>query len=620
MTYSAAALAWAAREADRPHATAAHRAALACLGDLEAARGGLLLGEHAPDREIRRTADQRADLMRREVDSWGVQMGAHHFADWLADRVAALGARPFTWDGRDEGKPPPAGALAPMVARAVCPLWWRRQLRRAVVRARETGAMHRGEVCKRRRQVYCTDDTLQRRIERTEANRAMLEATEIEDAAGQVITLAQAAEASTANKAIRRGELMTRIRGCEEWSDAAGMVGLFTTNTAPSRFHPQTMHGGANPKHRGDFGPVQPNTPKDAQAWLCKTWARCRAALARYRDRGMWCAGCGKGKRGRTMFGADLQRTGLQWYGFRVAEPHHDGCPHWHMLLWCKPEDMAGLRRTIRAAWLAENGDELGAAEHRFSSKPLERGGAAGYVAKYISKNIDDAGAVGAEGHRDTDQNGQTDMLGHGKAGRVEAWAAAWGIRQFQALGQPPVTVWRELRRINGQMVTGAHPDIVAAHAAVNRDGARRADWAGYMRAQGGPMVGRRYRVWIAKDRTAAPTVGRYGDEQPPRPLGVEHAERPGQWVLSDRREWKPRGTWAQPAGSRGPAPIPGFGAGLTGPRPTRTRVNNCTEARPRAGFAAWQIERFQRQNGPLRVALADRDGTGGWRNRESQP
>lgn len=581
MTYSAAALAWAAREADKPHANRESAAALAALRVLAGERGGVLLGEHTPDHEIRRTADMRADLMRREVDTWGVQMGAHHFAEWLAERVAALGARPFTWPGRADGLPPPAGALAPMVERAQCPLWWRRQLRRAVVLAREKGAMHRGEVCKRRQEVYCTDDTVARRAERNAANRAMLEATEIESAAGDVITLAQAAEASTANKAIRRGELMTRIRGCEEWSDAAGMVGLFTTNTAPSRFHPQTMFGGANPKHRGDFGPVQPNSPKDAQAWLCRTWARCRAKL---------------------------QRLGVQWYGFRVAEPHHDGCPHWHMLLWCRPADLPAIQAAIRACWLAESGDEAGASEHRFNCKPLERGGAAAYCAKYISKNIDDEGAVGTEGHRDTDHNGQTDMLGNGKAKRVEAWASAWGIRQFQALGQPPVSVWRELRRVDGQMVCGAHPDVAAAHAAVNREGERRADWQGYMAAQGGPMVGRAYRVRIARNTDAAPTVGRYGDEQPPKPVGVEHVSRPGQWCLSDRKEWKPRGTWEKAPALRAWAPIPGLGVGLrAAPALPRSRVNNCTQGRPGTGLTVREIERHTAQHGPLVCALAER-------------
>ena len=624
MTYSKASLAWAAREADRPYASADLKAAEESIAAAALKREPRPLSSTASDRDIRAGAEARADTLRAAIDGI-TTMTADALGAWLNAQVQRLGARPFVWHGAARGEPPAPDVLVGLMARAVCAIWWRRQLRRAVVRQREREGMQAGEICahpvqtrgqpRRAAQVYCTDDTVARRMERTAANRAMLEASEIEDEAGQVITLAQAADASTANKAIRRGELMTRIRGCEDWAAAAGMVGVFTTNTAPSRFHPQTMHKGPNTKHQGA-------TPKDAQAWLCATWARARASM---------------------------QRAGVRCFGFRVAEPHHDGCPHWHMLVWCEPGKLAALEAIMRAAWLADEGDEPGAEEHRFKLKRLEAGGAAGYIAKYIAKNIDDAGAVQGEGHHDTDHAGQADWLGIGKAQRVEAWAAAHGIRQFQALGQPPVTVWRELRRMDAAAVQGAAPAILAAHAAVHRDGDRRACWRGYMAAQGGAMVGRDYGIRLV--RGSEPKPGRYGDDTPPAPLGVAHVSRPDEWVLSGRREWRQRGTWAREAahvvpaqpgqfiivqdpsktyrtddgvlihGTRTvpnpayakwlekqgqpatPAPPPGLGLGqrLQAACPPRTRLNNCT-GRPSKDEPE---HRTQARLAPLFAALA---------------
>jgi len=523
-----------------------------------------------PDSAIRQLAQWRAELIRREVEGVEVPMGAHQAADWLRARVADLGAKPFAWPGCDEGKPPEPGTLAPMYERAMCPIWWRRQLRRAVVKAREVEGMHAGQV-KRAGQVYCTDDTAARRVERAASNAAMLAATQIEDAAGQKITLADAAKASTANKAIRRGELMTRIKGCEQAGEALGMVGLFTTCTLASRWHPQRWEGGRNPRHDGTDGPMQPNDPRAGQLQHRSTWAKCRAKLA---------------------------RLGVRFFGFRVAEPHHDGCPHWHMLLWVSPLQADCLRDTLRAAWLEQCPHEPGAKEHRFTSKAMDAGGAIAYMAKYISKNIDDAGAVGEEGHRDTGDQGQVDWVGTGKAKRVEAWAAAWGIRQFQAIGQPPVTVWRELRRVDAARVVGALPAVVEAHAAVQREGDRRACWHRYMAAQGGPMVGRAYVVRILRSDDE-PGRGRYGDEQPKKVIGVAHADCPDEWIVSDRREWKPAGTWARASGWVPGAPpkverIPGFGVGLRAFDLPRTRVNNCTviagQVQPKgAPLRTWQ-------------------------------
>jgi hypothetical protein len=416
-------------------------------------------------------------------------------------------------------------------------------------------AQREGRVCVRTKQPYVTNDTLHRYVQSVERNKAMLMATRIESEDGDDLTLWQAASASVANLAIRRGELMTRIRGAEEWAKAAGMVGLFSTNTAPSRFHAMRYKGGANHRYTGDeskpgagdFGPVQPNTPRDAQSWLCKTWARARAAL---------------------------QRKGLQFFGFRVAEPHHDGCPHWHMLLWVAPDQVEQLRDTMRAHWLADHPDEPGAKDHRLTFETIDpaKGGAIAYVAKYIAKNIDDWGAVADEGHRDEWADQIEIVEGGNKAKRVMAWARTWGIRQFQAIGQPPVTVWRELRRVSAQVAQSATPTAREAHAAVNKTEGRRADWRRYMQAQGGAMQGRAYALKLAQDTEQR--EGRYGHVIAPRIAGVYDVARPGEWLLSSRKRWKPRGAWV--AGEAAHVRGWGFEARPQAAQPW-TRENNCT-------------------------------------------
>lgn len=577
-----------------PHLSRAEvRAAVAEFAALVDWRTLQPIGSGATDAEVCELAERRALLVGRELGAISAPLQPRELAEWINERARALDARPFDWPGQGEGAAPDPERLAGMVARIQCRLWWRRQLRRAVVRKREDEGRERGEVCARR-QLYVTDDTLRRRLAANARNAAILEATEIESADGEVISLAQAAGASVANKGIRRGELMTRIRGCEEWAEARGMVGLFTTHTCPSRFHPQRHGGGPNPRHDG-------SNPREAQQWLCKTWARARAALHRLR---------------------------VPFFGFRVAEPHHDACPHWHMLLWTGADHIETLRATLRRYWLAEDGDEWGAEAHRFKAVPMERGGASGYIAKYIAKNIDDAGAVADEGQRDEWADGAGDLFGGSAALRVEAWAAAWGIRQFQAIGQPPVTVWRELRRITTEAVAGASELVKTAHRAAHRDGLRRACWRTYMEAQGGTSTGRGYAVRLVVE--GEPRPGRYGITEARMVVGVEDAARPGEWVLSSRKQWKPRGTWAdaerEPPGLRGRAAwgwgshwAKPWGEAAQPPCPPWTRLNNCTQRgalrrelaalrgaardpEPGAGQGSTDHEHFQHPRPPDRI------------------
>ncbi|MCP6623627.1 replication endonuclease, partial [Klebsiella pneumoniae] len=76
---------------------------------------------------------------------------------------------------------------------------------------------------------------------------------------------------------------------------------------------------------------------------------------------------------------------------------------------------------------------EPGAAQYRFTDKPLDEefGSATGYIAKYISINID---GYGMDGEFDHESGNPVKEL----AKRVRAWASRWCIRQFLLIGGAP--------------------------------------------------------------------------------------------------------------------------------------------------------------------------------------
>lgn len=444
---------------------------------------------------------------------------------------------------------PESLTIAGAIARGCSDIWWRRALRKKVARVIEHGAIKLGLVTKWRG-GYASDGAVKRRAEQLARNEAMLKKTLIRNEAGQIYNLHELAALSVSNPDNRRGELMTRIRGCEEYADSVGHGAVFFTLTAPSKFHAVSFGKNGNLRPNRHYGKLEGKeadcSPHGAQIWLRTMWARARAAL---------------------------HKRGVGVYGFRVAEPHHDGTPHWHALFWFKSDSDAAIAETvIRETWLGEYGSENGAQQHRVKAVAIDRlkGSAAGYIAKYIAKNIGADFDIETEGH--SRKTAYT-------AKRVDAWASTWGIRQFQSVGLPSVTVWRCLRGVDREQADMAriNGDKAASLAwyAAHKLGADKACFMRYMLAMGGVCVGaKQWALQVAK-RVNTSTNG-YG-ETFEKKTAVGVVARSGAWLVSKRIAWARVANDVSDAPIEAPVSLEGLAARAALASPW-TRFFNCSQ------------------------------------------
>tara|TARA_R110002167_G_scaffold45324_3_gene136211 strand:- start:3996 stop:5693 length:1698 start_codon:yes stop_codon:yes gene_type:complete len=441
------------REALKSSYIEANRQLLQCDQFLTIGSKAIGLSIYSDDDEVRAFAELKADAFRRKyVESFHrarVPGTKNVFAIKSCIKELAIYGLSFpcrNWRVANDDQ------IKQAAARVFDQQWWRRQIRQLQGVLLETMNRQLGLVNKEMG-IYASNFLVQRYREAKRRNANLMSLVEMENDLGETATLQELNESSVSNPVNRRNEFMVRVVGFEEIAKECGDVGVFITLTAPSKYHAYL----SNPCRRNTK--FAGYSVKETQTYLNNVWKRSRASLSRLR---------------------------IKPYGFRIVEPHHDGTPHWHMLFFVKPHQIEALTSTLSRYALQEDGDEKGASEHRLKVEEIDpsKGSAAGYIAKYVSKNIDGFGVPFDNYGNDAASSAE----------RIVAWASTHGIRQFQQIGGVSVTVYRELRRLNGhvpQSVKELLGDDLEKFEQVT-ECADKGDWGGYTRLMGGVDVKRK--------------------------------------------------------------------------------------------------------------------------------
>ncbi|WP_174870588.1 replication endonuclease [Pectobacterium polaris] len=292
------------------------------------------------------------------------------------------------------------------LARVIEPTFWTKKLWR--IRCHWLGCRDTAKnLVHKKISPYVSKRALREFVNSQQRMNKFIENNELESSDGNRISLEIAYNSGNSCPKNRRTELMVRLRHMGEFYAAEGWSGYFLTITLASRYHATKIDGRENAS-------CTEIDPRAAHRHLSDIW--------RNADR-------------------KFHREKIRTAGFRFVEPQHDGTPHWHCLIWFRPEQAESGLKILRDRYCEEDWSTIAHnPEIRFQATPIDpERGAAAYCAAYVSKNIDGF-------QLDTDS--EADLSAVDGATRATSWARLYRIRQFQPFGCVGATVWRELRRL----------------------------------------------------------------------------------------------------------------------------------------------------------------------------
>lgn len=313
---------------------------------------------------------------------------------------------------RNRRKPVPYELIPGSLARMLCADWWYRKLWKMRCEWREEQLR---AVClvSKKASPYVSYEAVMHKREQRRKSLEFFRSHELVNEDGDTLDMEDVVNASSSNPAHRRNEMMACVKGLELIAEMRGDCAVFYTITCPSRFHSTLNNGRPNP-----------------------TWTNATVRQSSDYLVGMFAA-----------FRKAMHKAGLRWYGVRVAEPHHDGTVHWHLLCFMRKKDRRAITALLRKFAIREDREELGNnTGPRFKSELINprKGTPTSYIAKYISKNIDGRGLAG-------EISKETGKSLRDNAEYVNAWASLHRVQQFRFFGIPGRQAYRELRLLAGQ-------------------------------------------------------------------------------------------------------------------------------------------------------------------------
>lgn len=310
-------------------------------------------------------------------------------------------------------KPVPYELIPPSLARMLCADWWYRKLWQMRCEWREEQLR---AVClvNKKASPYVSYEAVIHKREQRRKSLEFFRSHELVNEDGDTLDMEDVVNASNSNPAHRRNEMMACVKGLELIAEMRRDCAVFYTITCPSRFHATLNNGRPNPKWSRA-------TVRQSSDYLVDTFAAFRKAM---------------------------HKAGLRWYGVRVAEPHHDGTVHWHLLGFMRKKDRRSITALLRKFAVRDAREELGSnTGPRFKSELINprKGTPTSYIAKYISKNIDGRGLA-------NEISKETGKSLRDNAEHVSAWASLHRVQQFRFFGIPSRQAYRELRLFAGQV------------------------------------------------------------------------------------------------------------------------------------------------------------------------